>query len=311
MRLRWYDDSGNLHVQEAAFDAAGEENAVEVTGMGGLKLYRDSLDYNVGSVLTLEIGHYQGNDEALAINFSQSSRLDYSWTASQLLGGNKAVNLLGETATAKANTGTGEVHLAGSFKGEKSRELFFQVTDGGQVPGDNVTVRVSWTGDDGQSYSQDLTLTGTGLGNAVTVTGCDGVQFYLDSGTYAEGDKFYYKIEKNPISILDDLAEWEYQLANGTTEQAQTQSQKTLDTLRVALQNLLDYVGEAGTRMDRVTVRESVLEDQETYSSENLSKLQDVDLTEAFMNLRAQYTAYGSALQVISVMSELYLANLL
>ena len=311
MRLRWYDDYGNLHVQEAAFDGGGEENAVEVTGMGGLKLFIDSMDYNVGSVLNLEIGHYQGNEQEIDINFSQSSQMSYNWTALQLLGENQTVNLLGETATAKDNTGTGSLSMAGAFRGQTSRELSFQVTDAGQVPGDDVTLKVGWVGDDGLEYSESITVSGAGLQNAVVIPGCDGVEFYLDNGTFAVGDKFYYQAEKNPVSVLDTLAQWEYELSNGNAEEAQTQSQKTLDILGTALQNILDYLGEAGTRMDRITVRESVLEDQNIYSSENLSNLQDVNLTDAFMRLQSQYTAYGASLEVVSVMSELYLTNYL
>ena len=311
MRLRWYDDYGNLHVQEAAFDGGGEENAVEVTGMGGLKVFCDSMDYNVGSVFNLEIGHYQGNEQEIDINFSQSSQMSYNWTARQLLGENQTVNLLGETATAKANTGTGSLGLAGAYQGQTSRELLFQVTDAGQVPGDSVTLQVSWTGDDGVEYSEDITISSAGQGNAVEIPGCDGVEFYLDNGTFAVGDKFHYEIEKNPVGVLDTLAQWEYQLSNGSVEEAQDQSQKTLDVLGGTLQNLLDYLGEVGTRMDRVTVRENVLEDQNIYSSETLSQLQDVNLTEAFMQLQSQYTAYGAALEVVSVMSEMYLTNLI
>lgn len=309
VRLRWYDDDGTLHTQDAVLAGSGTDNKVEITGTGGLYLYRDSMDFNEGAVFTLEVGHYQGNEEDLAVNFSEGSQLDINWNAQQLLGGNLTINLLGTDANPGDNTGTGGLHLAGPYRGHLPRDLQFDVIDGGQVPGDDVTVRVRWTGDDNVAHSEDVTVSAGGLSNLVTVPGCDGVSFYLDGGTYVAGDTFHYRIEREPVHVLDTFTEWIYQMQNGTTEEAQTQSQVTLAHLTEAISNLTDQLGSVGTRQNRLTVRTQVLDDKDFGYSSTISELQEVDFTKAFLDLRALQTAYNAALRVISVTSNLYLVT--
>ena len=309
LRLRWYDDDGALHSQDVTLSDDGSGNAVAVTGMDGLSIFRDSATFTEGAVLELNIGHYQGNEEAIAVNFSEQVQMTYNWNAKQILGFSSSLDLGGEQAYARDNTGTGTINFAGTYRGLTQRELSFGVVDGGQVPGDDITIRATWTGDDGREHTEDLTISAAGLSNRVELPDCDGVYIYLDSGTYAAGDSFYYKTEDQPVSVLDTLYEWKYQLENGTSEEAQTASQKALEQLYEAVNNLTDLLADVGTRRDRIEVRESVIVDADLYHSEIISDLQEVDVTEALLELRAINTAYSAALKITSVVSELFLAN--
>lgn len=311
LRLRWYDDDGTLHEQDATLSSDGEDNGQSITGSGGLSIYRNGQGFQAGAVYTIAVSHYQGNTEDLAINFNEGGRLVQNWNGEDVLGGASRQFLLGDTAIVKNATGTGEVHLAGTYDGLKDRDITIEVTDAGQVPGDDVTLQVSWTDDSGTAHEKEVTLTGTGLDNAVTVSGCDGVQVYLDSGTYDLGDSHYYKIEQEPMHVLDTLSQWLYQLQNGSDEEAQTQSQISLDSLSSAMESLLDSVATAGTRANRITVRQSVLSEHETYATGQIEDLQDVNLTEAFLKLRNQQTAYTTTLKAISMAGDMSLVNLI
>jgi flagellar hook-associated protein 3 FlgL len=427
LRLRWFDDSGVQHTQDVDLPKSGDDNSVEVTGMGGLRIYRDSANFHEGAVFTLDVGHYQGNDETLSVNYSESGgRLAFNYTARQILGDNETVSLMDARAAARNNSGDGAVKLTGAYRGLKSRQITFDVLDGGQVPGDNVTFRVSWIGDDGLQHSEEAALRGVGpengvvlpltgvrpkvdltgvtptanpantgsgvvhfdgtyrglgardfnlecindgsapgadltlrvtwiddkavrhqedvavpqsaIDNKVEIPGSDGVYlyvddenafqvgdryehkiamypdkagegvfFHIDNGSFTQGDSFFQKIEKDLVHVLDTLKEWRYQLANGTREQGQTQSQRSLEALDKQLKSVLDYVAGAGARQDRIKVRKNVLTENKLYASKNLEEFQDVDVTKAFLDMRSMQTAYSAALKSISMMTQMSL----
>jgi flagellin-like hook-associated protein FlgL len=252
------------------------------------------------------------------------------------------INLTGDTATATAgNTGTGVINMTGTYTGFQPRTISFTVADAGQLDGDGVKLTASWTDDDGHSHSEDVTLTANGSSGAVEIPNSDGVKVYLDTGTFVAGetytydlalsphhggdaiyvnldngnfkvgDSFHSNINKTSVGVLDTLKEWNYRLANDDQEKAQTQSQQTLVALNLAMQTILDYIADSGARQDRVTVRQGVMDDQIIYHGQNLEDLQDVDMTQAFLDLRAQQTSYTASLKVISVMSQLSLLNYL
>lgn len=310
LMVRWYDDDGNLNSELVSLAGRGSEYAVAVDGLGGLEIYLGDQEVYSGAVFEMGLTHYQGNDGDLAINFSQNIRMDYNWNASEVLGEYMTVNLLGDSAVAgAANTGGGTVNLAGAYRGLESREITFVVVDPGTVPGDDVTLRASWVGDDGQEHNELVTLTSQGLGASVELPGCDGVSIYLDGGAFDQGDSFTASIEKEPLHVLDTLAEWAYQLENGTLEEAQTESQVALDALRSAVQSILDQVATAGIRQERILVRDAVIEEQELYHTGQLEELAEVDLVEALLQLNSSQTAYNASLKVAQVVADLSLLN--
>jgi len=428
VRLEWYNDDGVLQVQDISLPDSGENNGVAINGTGGLSLYRDDLEIYEGAVFSLEVGHYRGNDEDLAINFAEGGRLNYNWTAEDLLGGVRTINLLGAEAAPGDSATTGGLYLAGAYRGLYDREITFDVVSGGTVPGGNVKIKVTFFDDSGNQHQEVISLSGAGRENAVvlpingvwpkvdltgqtatpdplnvgddvlnlsgayrgltdrefnfTVTAVngdqitmdvtwvndqgntitesvtttnygsdhvieipgadgvsfymtqgatqaavgdqftyeikmhpdnagDGVFFYIDNQTFNTGDSFYYKIDQQPVSVLDTLTQWQNALVNGSAEEAQTQSQKALEALDLAIKNLTDYISESGTRTNRVTARTTVLSEQELYAADNLETLQDVDVEEVFLRLRASMTAYNASLKTISTISDLFLANMI
>ncbi|KIX13304.1 hypothetical protein [Dethiosulfatarculus sandiegensis] len=318
LRLRWYDDYGQLKTQEATLQGSGNENSVEVLGMGGLKIYKDDSVWNEGAVLNLAIGHDQSNHDELSIIMANydgqgaDHRLSYNWNQEQIIGNHMVRSLLGVEALPKNNnTGTGSVHLAGAYNGLTTRDLNIDVISKGQAPADPPTFRVSWTGDDGEKRSEEITVSGTGQDNAVTIPDCNGVKFYIDQGEFEVGDGFYHRIAKDSVHVVDTLIQLEYQLAYGNGLEPQTAGQETLQALDLALNNLLDYVGEAGSKKDRVTVRTSVLEDYNLFHSQTLKDLQKVDLEEAFMELRQMQSTYNVTLKSIGIVTQMSLVNMM
>lgn len=251
------------------------------------------------------------------------------------------VDLSGQTATPDpGNTTDGDLKLAGNYRGLTNRQYTWQVT---AVSGNQVTFDVSWVDDQGVSHTESVQTTGYGSDNAVTIPGGDGVQFYLEQGsvdfavgdqftysiqmhpqnagdgiffyidnqTFNTGDSFYYEIDQSQGHVLDVLNQWRYQMENGDRETAQNYSGQALAALKQALEALTDYTAEAGTRQNRITVRQTVLDEHDKLGSENLKNLQETDLTEAFLTLKLNQNAYNASLKAISVLADLYLVNLL
>ena len=428
LRLRWYDDDAQLHTEDVTLAGEGNNSAVEVPGLGGLTIYRDGLDFHEGAVLELSLGHYQGNDEQLGVNFSYGSQhLIHNWSGEEVLGGIRATSLWGVEASSQVSGYSGGgVHLAGVYSGLSDRELTFDIVDGGKLPSDSVTVRVSWTDDEGLPQQVEVALQGAGENNAVVLPvlggapsvnltgdtatqtssgasgtvhlsgeyhgltprqlgfevtdvdplsgavemtvnwlddqglshqeavvfdqeggvvelpGGDGIQlsledlgdftvgdtftysrqmypdqagdgvfFYLDNGAFTAGDSFYHQIDQSGLHVLDTLNSWLEGLESGDLETAQRSSQLALEQLAEAIAKILDMEGEAGALMDRIEVRAEVMTNYEEYATTTLGELQEVDLTEAFLYLKTQYTAYSASLQVISTMAGLSLVNIL
>ena len=319
LHLSWYGDYGELHENEILIKASGEENGVEVPGMGGLKIYKDADTFTEGAVFSISVGHNQGNDEEVAVNFSADSHMAHNWTIDDILGGHKNSSLLGQTALAKSgNTSGGVVNFAGSYTGEADRELNIDVIDAGNVPADAVTLRVSWVDEEGLFHEEDITLSGLGQENSVTLPDSDGIEIYLTKGasdvdyaSFTAGDGFYKKIEKDPVSVLDSMVDWEYQLLYGSQVEAQHTSQQMLESLDVNVTKLLDQIAEIGSRQNRVEVRSTILEDKEVFATNELGELQEVDLTEAFLDLQALQVSFSASLKVMATMSEMSLVNIM
>jgi flagellin-like hook-associated protein FlgL len=251
------------------------------------------------------------------------------------------VDQTGQTAVPDvANAGDDVLNLAGDYRGLTDREFTFNVT---AVNGADITFDVIWINDEGNSITESVTIDNYGSDHEVEIPGADGVSFYLTQGTaqlavgdtfthdikmhpdnagdgvffyidnqtFNTGESFYYKIDQEPVHVLDTLKEWQYQLANGTAEEAQAQSQITLDALDLAIKNLTDYISEAGTRANRVTTRRTVLEEHDLYASSNLEDLQNVDIEQVFLELRASMTVYNASMKTISTLSDLFLANMI
>jgi len=310
--LSWYDDDGVHQTASVSLPADGQANAAAVPGLGDIAIYRDDLNYKIGTVFELRLSRYQGNDETLEVNFSNGNRLSYNWNARDLLGGALTVVLDGETATAgRTNLGDGVVGLAGAYRGETSRDFTIEVIDGGQAPDDAVTLRVSWSDDSGQPHSQEVTLTAGGQGGRIALPDSEGVYLEVDHGSFSAGDTYYYHLEQSPLHILDSLYQLEHQLSHGTQEQGQEASQICLESIAAALTSILDQEAGLGIRQERVSLRETVLGEIELAHGNNLEDLQDVDLVEALIKLNAQQTAYQTSLKVIGTISELFLAKML
>ncbi len=288
-KVTFTDDNGEQHVETISLDGAGRDNAV-----------------------------------VLPIN-----------------GVRPKVDQTGQTAVPDVtNTGDSVINMTGDYRGLTDREFQF---DWVSTVGTQVTFDVTWVNDQGNTITESVTTDNYGSDHEVEIPGADGVSFYLTQGTtpfvagdnfsheikmhpdnagdgvfffidnqtFNTGESFYYKIDQQPVHVLDTLQQWQYKLANGPAEDAQAQSQETLDALDLAIKNLTDYISESGTRKNRVTTRQTVLEEHELYATDNLEKLQNVDIEQVFLDLRASMTVYNASLKTISTMADLFLASMI
>ncbi len=90
------------------------------------------------------------------------------------------------------NTGTGGFYGQGTYRGRLSRKITLTVDAGyaGGVPSaaNPMDVNVSYVDDFGRTITRQVTLSGTGSGNAVDIG--DGVQVYAQNLSYSAGDSY-------------------------------------------------------------------------------------------------------------------------
>lgn len=88
-----------------------------------------------------------------------------------------------EVATASAtNAGNGSVYGMGSYEGFMSRTITLEAT---ATPNE---FTVSYIDDFGRSRTDTVTLAGSGAGNSVEI--CDGVEIFIDAGSFTAGDTY-------------------------------------------------------------------------------------------------------------------------
>jgi len=87
--------------------------------------------------------------------------------------------------------------------------------------------------------------------------------------------------------------------------------QQCLADLRSSKQNILNYAADVGGRENRLTVATSVLENLQYNQSEQLSNIEDVDISELMTKLAQQQLAYQSVLKSTSMIMNISLMNYL
>ncbi|MCB2188001.1 MAG: hypothetical protein KQJ78_16400 [Deltaproteobacteria bacterium] len=320
VRVSWYDNDGAAQSREVVIPAEGEENAINVPGLGDISLYRerDGAAFQPGAVFEIVLGHYQGNEEDLGVSLSEANRMTYNWNCNDILGGPLSVALGGaEAAADTGNTGPNQLFMDGVYREGLARDYHFRVVSGGNIPADPVTVEVSWQGADGVSQYQEVTVTASGQGGRVELPGADGAYFYLENGNYVAGDGYDMSFPERAISALDVMNNWKKAMAEANAddtasmEKAQTMSQKALEALESTMQFLMDSMSELGVRRDRIIVRESVMDEQQIAAESDLEILEQVDLTSALLELNLQQTAYNACLKVSAALDDLSLVKLI
>ncbi|WP_243312843.1 flagellar hook-associated protein FlgL [Fundidesulfovibrio agrisoli] len=87
--------------------------------------------------------------------------------------------------------------------------------------------------------------------------------------------------------------------------------QQCLADLRSSKQNILNYAADVGGRENRLTVATSVLDNLQYNQSEQLSNIEDVDISALMTKLAQQQLAYQSVLKSTSMIMNLSLMNYL
>jgi len=87
--------------------------------------------------------------------------------------------------------------------------------------------------------------------------------------------------------------------------------QQCLADLRSSSQTILNYAADVGARENRLLVAEGVLDTLKANQTEQLSIVEDVDITELMTKLAQQQLAYQSVLKSTSMIMNLSLMNYL
>jgi flagellin-like hook-associated protein FlgL len=92
---------------------------------------------------------------------------------------------------------------------------------------------------------------------------------------------------------------------------AQTMSQEILPKLDAAMNTLLRSISDAGSKLNRMAVRDGLLEDDLLRNVEMLQRTEDVDITKAITDLETLEILYQASLQSTASVSSITLANYL
>jgi flagellar hook-associated protein 3 FlgL len=109
--------------------------------------------------------------------------------------------------------------------------------------------------------------------------------------------------------IADDGDFWSLTLEQ--YHQGQEASQELIVEFKEAMANLLKYMGDAGGKLNRLEVREKLLDDDLLRSVDLLSQVEDVDVTQAVVDLKTYQNLYQATLQATAAVSSRTLADYL
>ncbi len=102
-----------------------------------------------------------------------------------------------DMATASTtNTGSGSIYGMGTYEGFMSRTITLEAT---ATPNE---FNVSYVDDYGRARTGTVTLAASGAGNAVEI--CDGVEIYIDAGSFSAGDTYTLNVGRQ-TGNTDDL----------------------------------------------------------------------------------------------------------
>ena len=143
----------------------------------------------------------------------------------------------------------------------------------------------TYQGDSGSRLYGTEQFDDTGSDATVDITaGSDTFQVYVpEDGSLADNDTWSLTLEQY--------------------NQAQTKSQELLPELETLMSNLLTYVADAGSRLNRLDVRDKLLDDDTLRLYDRLEANEDTDMTEAMVDLSTQDVMYQATLQATTLLS--------
>jgi flagellin-like hook-associated protein FlgL len=162
----------------------------------------------------------------------------------------------------------------------------------GPVDPDTTSVDLTYTYKDDAGIYRWATITAPGTDQAITLDITDGVDPTLTisaGGTVDDGD-FY------------DLSLAQY-------NQGQNVSQQMIPRLETAMNTLLSSIADTGGKLNRMEVRDILLDDDILRNTEMLARSEDIDIAQVITDLETMETLYKASLQSISSVTSVTLAN--
>ncbi|MCB2184835.1 MAG: hypothetical protein KQJ78_00350 [Deltaproteobacteria bacterium] len=183
---------------------------------------------------------------------------------------------------------------AGTYTVGQSLNLLSAHPDDTAASSENpLRVTYTWRDDMNVRHSGEMTFTGDGADNGFTLWGLpEGEEVGValsEGGTFDQFDNFDLTLE---------------QYGKG-----QETSQNILDRLDSAMANLLKYEADAGSRLNRLEMRQSLFQEDNLRLYGRLQRLEDIDATDAISQLKLQETLYQAALQATAMISSRSLAD--
>lgn len=157
--------------------------------------------------------------------------------------------------------------------------------------------------DDSDAFT--VTRDATGEITAVTYAGDDGHhEMKVGSSSRLESSLTGEEVFQGSADLFDTLIE----LRDALRANDVSATTNTLEDFVDAGNNLGAKVADVGSRLNRLDLRLSVIEDTKLAETERLSQIEDADLVEAISALKTKELAYEAALQATAATQQLSLA---
>jgi len=147
----------------------------------------------------------------------------------------------------------------------------------------------------------------------------DTIPFDQDGNYYGDSNAFTIKIGKNSTieigsagdavfgSVLNTLSDLKDALQNNDVDDIQN----AMDNLDGHFDDITAKISDVGSKMNRMEIKDKIYQDFDFTNTERLSKIEDADIAEAIMNVKAAELTYQAALASSSKVMTLTLMDYL
>ena len=147
------------------------------------------------------------------------------------------------------------------------------------------TIPFTLGGGNSVTYNGDNNAFSIKIGKNTTLAiGSDGEAVFRPSGTGADDDIF---------NTLNDLK-------TALTNNNVSNIQDAMTKLDAHFNQISNKISDIGSRVVRMEIKEKIFQEMDITNTDRLSKIEDADITQAIMDLKAKETAYQAALSSAS-----------
>jgi flagellar hook-associated protein 3 FlgL len=143
---------------------------------------------------------------------------------------------------------------------------------------------------------------------------------FTQSGTYNGDDNpFTIKIGRDATAVVgfdgEEVFGTIFETLDGLKDALESNTisgiEEAMDNLESHFDHISSQISDIGSKINRMEIKERIYEDSELYNTDRLSQIEDVDITEAIIDLESKELAYQACLASSSKVMKLSLVDYL